>query len=272
MHDKDLGFVRFGWRDYDTFTGRWTAPDPMGDGGGDHDWYGYCLDDPVNSIDPTGLVGWDFGGDSGRSFPGGGGGGSHGNDGAKNNGNKDDSGRGNGGWGFGKGEGGRSFPGGLGPSRDTPGSGEGSGDSSKSGGYRGNDFGPGYNGRSGSAYGPTPNGWGYKKDNPNDDVSSTGSSRNSAQDVVNLKKEQRRAVLRQKGVNIITAGLMGGLIGAAKWGYGGGMVAGPYGALAGGVLGFGSGLLGGTIGQGIWDSDLPDTAKNWGSAINSAIF
>lgn len=55
LHDRDLGFVRFGWRDYDTFTGRWTAPDPMGDAGGDDDWYGYCLDDPVNGVDPLGL-------------------------------------------------------------------------------------------------------------------------------------------------------------------------------------------------------------------------
>ena len=56
LHDRDLGFVRFGWRDYDTFTGRWTAPDPIGDRGGDPDWYGYCLDDPVNASDPTGLL------------------------------------------------------------------------------------------------------------------------------------------------------------------------------------------------------------------------
>ena len=55
LHDLDLGFVRFGWRDYDTLTGRWTAPDPMGDAGGDPDWYGYCLDDPVNAVDPLGL-------------------------------------------------------------------------------------------------------------------------------------------------------------------------------------------------------------------------
>ena len=55
LHDRDLGFVRFGWRDYDTFTGRWTAPDPLGDAGGDPDWYGYCLDDPVNGVDPLGL-------------------------------------------------------------------------------------------------------------------------------------------------------------------------------------------------------------------------
>jgi RHS repeat-associated protein len=55
LHDRDLGFVRFGWRDYDVRTGRWTAPDPIGDKGGDPDWYGYCLDDPVNSNDPLGL-------------------------------------------------------------------------------------------------------------------------------------------------------------------------------------------------------------------------
>ncbi|OIQ50309.1 hypothetical protein BerOc1_02240 [Pseudodesulfovibrio hydrargyri] len=55
LHDRDLGFVRFGWRDHDVRTGRWTAPDPIGDKGGDPDWYGYCLDDPVNGVDPLGL-------------------------------------------------------------------------------------------------------------------------------------------------------------------------------------------------------------------------
>ncbi|MDD3313779.1 RHS repeat-associated core domain-containing protein [Pseudodesulfovibrio sp.] len=58
LHDPDLGFVRFGFRDYDTFTERWTAPDPLGDKGGDPDWYGYCLDDPVNGNDPLGLFAW----------------------------------------------------------------------------------------------------------------------------------------------------------------------------------------------------------------------
>jgi len=55
LHDRDLGFVRFGFRNYDTYTSRWTAPDPIGDAGGDPDWYGYCLDDPVNGVDPLGL-------------------------------------------------------------------------------------------------------------------------------------------------------------------------------------------------------------------------
>jgi len=59
LHDHDLGLVRFGWRDYDPNTARWTAPDPLGDTGGDKDWYGYCLDDPVNGVDPLGLMGSD---------------------------------------------------------------------------------------------------------------------------------------------------------------------------------------------------------------------
>jgi hypothetical protein len=33
------------------------APDPIGDRRGDPDWYGYCLDDPVNGVDPAGLMG-----------------------------------------------------------------------------------------------------------------------------------------------------------------------------------------------------------------------
>jgi hypothetical protein len=33
------------------------VPDPLGDAGGDPDWYGYCLNDPVNGVDPLGLMG-----------------------------------------------------------------------------------------------------------------------------------------------------------------------------------------------------------------------
>jgi len=43
------------WRDYDADTGRFTALDPMGAKGGDKDWYGYCVDDPVNRVDVWGL-------------------------------------------------------------------------------------------------------------------------------------------------------------------------------------------------------------------------
>ena len=35
--------------------GRFTAPDPLGDTGGDHDLYDYCVDEPVGRVDPEGL-------------------------------------------------------------------------------------------------------------------------------------------------------------------------------------------------------------------------
>lgn len=52
----DTGLVRFGYRDYDPETGRWTARDPIGFAGGDTNLYGYVLGDPVNFIDPDGLM------------------------------------------------------------------------------------------------------------------------------------------------------------------------------------------------------------------------
>jgi RHS repeat-associated protein len=55
LHDRDTGLVRFGYRDYDPDTGRWTAKDPIGFAGGDTDLYGYCLNDPVNFVDSEGL-------------------------------------------------------------------------------------------------------------------------------------------------------------------------------------------------------------------------
>ena len=59
LHDRNTGLVRFGYRDYDPDIGRWTAKDPILFGGGYVDLYGYCLNDPVNFVDPTGeIVGW----------------------------------------------------------------------------------------------------------------------------------------------------------------------------------------------------------------------
>lgn len=57
LADRHTGLVRFGFRDYDPRTGRFTAPDPLGDTGGDHDPYDYCVDDPVSAFDPLGLEG-----------------------------------------------------------------------------------------------------------------------------------------------------------------------------------------------------------------------
>jgi RHS repeat-associated protein len=55
MWDSDTRLVRFGARDYDPETGRWTAKDPIRFAGGDTNIYAYCGSDPVNRIDPRGL-------------------------------------------------------------------------------------------------------------------------------------------------------------------------------------------------------------------------
>lgn len=57
IQDLHTGLVRFGARDYDPQTGRWTAKDPIRFGGGDTNLYGYTLNDPVNLIDDDGLRG-----------------------------------------------------------------------------------------------------------------------------------------------------------------------------------------------------------------------
>ena len=56
LKDEDTGLIRFGYRDYDPATGRWTARDPIGFAGGDTNLYGYVSNDPVNWIDPNGQV------------------------------------------------------------------------------------------------------------------------------------------------------------------------------------------------------------------------
>jgi RHS repeat-associated protein len=54
IYDRDLGLVRFGARDYDPISGRWTAKDPIGFAGDDSNLYAYVGSDPVNYIDSTG--------------------------------------------------------------------------------------------------------------------------------------------------------------------------------------------------------------------------
>ena len=55
LHDKDTGLVRFGARDYDPATGKWTAKDPIDFWGGDLSLYAYSLLDPVNNFDANGF-------------------------------------------------------------------------------------------------------------------------------------------------------------------------------------------------------------------------
>ena len=56
LYDPDTALLRFGFRDYDPGTGRWTAKDPIGFAGGDTDLFQYVQSDPVNLIDPPGLI------------------------------------------------------------------------------------------------------------------------------------------------------------------------------------------------------------------------
>ena len=55
LYDVDTKLTRFGYRDYDAYTGKWTAKDPIGFQGGDSNLYGYVLGDPVGGFDSNGL-------------------------------------------------------------------------------------------------------------------------------------------------------------------------------------------------------------------------
>jgi len=56
LYDTDTQLVRFGARDYDPEIGRWTVKDPIRFVGGDSNLFGYVLNDPINGIDPFGLI------------------------------------------------------------------------------------------------------------------------------------------------------------------------------------------------------------------------
>jgi RHS repeat-associated protein len=56
LYDPDTGLIRFGARDYDPQTGRWTAKDPVGHRAGAANLQAYVSSEPVNHVDPTGLV------------------------------------------------------------------------------------------------------------------------------------------------------------------------------------------------------------------------
>jgi len=54
LYDAETGLVRFGVRDYDAETGRWTTKDPIGFDSGDTNLFSYVASDPVNFVDPEG--------------------------------------------------------------------------------------------------------------------------------------------------------------------------------------------------------------------------
>jgi len=56
IYDPDTGLVRFGARDYDAETGRWTTKDPIGFEGGSTNLYAYVGNNPVNWTDIIGLA------------------------------------------------------------------------------------------------------------------------------------------------------------------------------------------------------------------------
>jgi RHS repeat-associated protein len=56
IYDADTGLVRFGARDYDAVTGRWTAKDPILFRSQETNLYTYVRNDPINRFDPKGLV------------------------------------------------------------------------------------------------------------------------------------------------------------------------------------------------------------------------
>ena len=68
LYDPLTKLTHFGFREYDSFTGKWTAKDPIGFAGGDSNLYGYVLGDPVGGFDPLGLLWGDEAGEDALNY------------------------------------------------------------------------------------------------------------------------------------------------------------------------------------------------------------
>lgn len=58
QRDATTGLDHAWWRKYESFSGRWTSPDPLSGGISDpqsFNHYSYAANDPVNFVDPSGL-------------------------------------------------------------------------------------------------------------------------------------------------------------------------------------------------------------------------
>jgi len=58
-YDEESGLYYYRARYYDPEQGRFVSEDPLGYSGGDPNFYGYVGNDPVNRLDPNGLIFWD---------------------------------------------------------------------------------------------------------------------------------------------------------------------------------------------------------------------
>jgi RHS repeat-associated protein len=58
LYDDDTDFMRFGARDYNPHTGRWTNKDPILFNGRQSNLYVYVNNNPVNFTDPNGKFAW----------------------------------------------------------------------------------------------------------------------------------------------------------------------------------------------------------------------
>lgn len=58
IYDFDTGLTRFGARDYEAASGRWTTKDPIGFAGNSANLYSYVVGDPINLADSNGQSPW----------------------------------------------------------------------------------------------------------------------------------------------------------------------------------------------------------------------